>query len=65
MRRHLCTHTLFAGRLPPREFREKVRRALEEGVGGRRFVLIPSAAPYGRTIPANAMSNYEAMLDDA
>jgi len=49
--------------LPPHEFRVKIKRALEEGVGGRGFVLMPSASPYGRTISANTLKNYEAMVD--
>lgn len=49
--------------LPTGEFREKVKRALGEGVGGRGFVLMPSAAPYGRTISANTLKNYETMVD--
>lgn len=50
--------------LPPALFEEKVKRALEEGMSGqgRGFVLQPSAAPYGRTISANTMRNYETMV---
>jgi len=35
-----------------------------EGVAGagRGFVLMPSAAPYGRTVSSTTMQNYEAML---
>ena len=50
--------------LPPNEFEEKVKRALEEGTAGRGrgFVLTPSAAPYGRTISSRTMRNYETMV---
>lgn len=52
-------------RLPPGRFREKIRRALEEGTAGegRGFVLQPSAAPYGRVLTANTLPNYEAMVE--
>ena len=51
--------------LPTREFREKVKRALEEGTAGegRGFVLMPSACPYGRLISPLAMANYECMVE--
>jgi uroporphyrinogen-III decarboxylase len=50
--------------LPPDQFAEKVRRALEEGTrgAGRGFVLMPSASPYGRIISARTMTNYEAIV---
>ncbi len=50
--------------LAPNRFAEKVRRALDQGTAGdgRGFVLMPSAAPYGRTISANTMQNYETMV---
>jgi hypothetical protein len=50
--------------LPPSQFEEKVKQALEEGMGGsgRGFVLMPSAGPYGRTISAQMMRNYETMV---
>jgi hypothetical protein len=49
--------------LPPDEFREKVRCALEEGVGGRGFVLMASSCPYGRVLSRRAMINYEIMIE--
>jgi uroporphyrinogen-III decarboxylase len=50
--------------LPSAEFEKKVVTALREGTtgGGRGFILHPSACPYGRTITAQTMSNYEAMI---
>ena len=50
--------------LPAERFQEKVKRALDEGTtgAGRGFVLMPSAAPYGRTISATTMRNYETMV---
>ena len=50
--------------LPPDRFEEKVKRALDEGTAGdgRGFVLMPSAAPYGRTISGTTMRNYETMV---
>lgn len=48
--------------LPPALFQEKIRRALEEGPGGRGFVLMPSASPYGRVISADTLRNYENMV---
>jgi hypothetical protein len=50
--------------LPAQQFDEKVKRALDEGTAGegRGFVLMPSAAPYGRVISATTMRNYEAMI---
>jgi hypothetical protein len=51
--------------LPTGQFREKVRRALEQGTAGegRGFVLMPSACPYGRELSKLALSNYECMVD--
>lgn len=50
--------------LEPSEFEKKVRAALEQGTAGsgRGFVLMPSASPYGRTISARTMTNYETMV---
>ncbi len=46
------------------EFSERVRRALDEGTrgDGRGFVLMPSAAPYGREFQPRSLANYEAMV---
>ena len=49
--------------LPPEAFREKVTCALAQGVGGKGFVLMPSASPYGRTISASTLRNYENMVE--
>ena len=50
--------------LPPDQFEEKVKCALAEGTAGtgRGFVLQPSASPYGRTISARTMTNYETIV---
>ena len=50
--------------LPPATFEARVRQALREGTdgGGRGFVLMPSACPYGRQIGANVLANYETMI---
>ena len=50
--------------LPPREFEKKVRAALEQGTAGegRGFVLLPSAAPYGRTFTPHTLENYRTMV---
>jgi uroporphyrinogen decarboxylase-like protein len=50
--------------LSPRAFEAKVVRALREGTDGegRGFVLMPSACPYGRTISADTLRNYETMV---
>ena len=46
------------------EFERKVAAALREGTAGegRGFILQPSACPYGRTITAQTMTNYETMI---
>jgi hypothetical protein len=48
--------------LPEEEFQEMIRRALREGTGGRGFVLMPSACPYGRVLSEMARRNYESMI---
>ncbi|MCD4825117.1 MAG: hypothetical protein K8S55_10950 [Phycisphaerae bacterium] len=50
--------------LPPAKFEARVTQALSEGTDGqgRGFVLMPSACPYGRTIDADTMTNYETMV---
>jgi len=49
--------------LPTPEFAAKIRRALTEGVGGRGFVLMPSACPYGRVLSPLALANYRMMVE--
>ena len=49
--------------LPTPEFAVKIRRALAEGVGGRGFVLMPSACPYGRVLSPLALANYRMMVE--
>ena len=53
--------------LPTDKFAVKIATALEEGCAGegRGFVLMPSACPYGRKLPALAMRNYEKMVEMA
>ena len=53
--------------LPTAQFAGKVRRALDEGTagGGRGFVLMPSASPYGRQLPMHTLRNYEAIVEIA
>jgi hypothetical protein len=50
--------------LPTKRFSELVRQALDEGTSGegRGFVLLPSAAPYGRKLSSVTLPNYEAMV---
>lgn len=50
--------------LPTPRFSELVKRALDEGTAGegRGFVLLPSAAPYGRTLTPVTLMNYETMV---
>lgn len=45
-------------------FERRVAQAIEEGTcgPGRGFVLLPSACPYGRTITARTMANYQTMV---
>lgn len=51
--------------MPPVQFEEKVKRALEEGTAGegRGFVLMPSASPSGRQISPYTLPNYEKMVE--
>lgn len=46
-------------------FEEKIKRALDAGTsgGGRGFVLMPSASPYGRKLSDTALRNYEKMIE--
>lgn len=50
--------------LPPPEFEKVVAKALREGTEGegRGFVLMPTAAPYGRVVRPNTLANYETMV---
>lgn len=52
---------------PPDKFRAIVRKTLEQAASapGRGFVLMPSAAPYGRHITPNTLQNYQTMADMA
>ena len=52
--------------LPTPAFRMKIRQALQTGTQGegRGFVLMPSSCPYGRQLPALAMNNYVAMIEE-
>ena len=51
--------------MPPVQFEEKVKRALEEGTAGegRGFVLMPSASPSGRQLSPYTLPNYEKMVE--
>lgn len=51
--------------LPTPDFAEKVKRAIDEGVGGRGFVLMPSSCPASRTISPLVAANYEKMVEIA
>jgi uroporphyrinogen-III decarboxylase len=48
----------------PPQFEQVVARSLRDGTAGegRGFVLLPSAAPYGRTITPTTLANYETMV---
>lgn len=46
-------------------FERKIATALEQGPGGRGFVLMPSACPYGRTVTPLCLRNYERMIEMA
>jgi hypothetical protein len=48
----------------PKRFEDVVKRSLAEGTEGtgRGFCLMPTASPYGRTISASTMANYETMV---
>lgn len=53
--------------LPPGQFSEKVRAALEQGTQGhgRGLVLMPSASPIGRELSSLTLRNYEIMVEIA
>ena len=50
--------------LPPAQFEQVVAQTLRDGTSGpgKGFVLMPSAAPYGRTISPTTLANYETMV---
>ena len=50
--------------LRPDLFERVVAQTLREGTAGkgRGFVLLPTAAPYGRTITPTTLANYETMV---
>lgn len=50
--------------MDPAAFVKVVEKSIRDGTGGqgRGFVLMPSASPYGRTITAKTMANYETMV---
>ena len=50
--------------LSPAAFEKIVRQTLQDGTAGsgKGFVLMPTAAPYGRTITAATLANYETMV---
>ena len=50
--------------MAPSDFEQVVAQALREGISGegKGFVLMPSASPYGRTITARTLANYETMV---
>lgn len=48
--------------LPTPQFEQKIRTALDEGPGGKGFVLMPSACPYGRELSPHVLPNYQAMI---
>lgn len=51
--------------MDPSEFRKVVAKSLSDGTSGsgRGFVLMPSAAPYGRILSDRALANYQVMVD--
>jgi len=50
--------------LEPNEFEQLIRKTLDEvnACSGKGFVLMPTAAPYGRHISANTLHNYETLV---
>lgn len=49
--------------LPTAEFEKKVYTALEEGMGGKGFVLMPSSCPFGRKLPDLTRDNYFKIIE--
>ncbi len=52
--------------MPTERFREVVKQSIQDGTrgNGRGFVLMPSACPYGRVLPALTLRNYEAIIEE-
>jgi len=52
--------------MPSDMFRKVVKQAIADGTSGegRGFVLMPSAAPYGRNIPDLTFRNYQIMVEE-
>lgn len=52
--------------MPSEQFRILVRRSIEDGTagGGRGFVLMTSASPYGREISERTLRNYQIIVDE-
>ncbi len=49
--------------VPPEQFEKIARRTVEEShLASRGFVLMPTAAPLGRTITPNTLTNYKTMV---
>ena len=50
--------------MPPLQFKKVVAQSLSDGTAGEGhgFVLMPSAAPYGRTITPQTLENYRTMV---
>jgi len=50
--------------MEPKAFEQIVRKTVADGTrgDGRGFVLMPSSAPYGRTISTRTMTNYETIV---
>jgi uroporphyrinogen-III decarboxylase len=50
--------------MEPKAFEQVVRKTVADGTrgNGRGFVLMPSASPYGRTVSARTMTNYETIV---
>jgi len=46
-----------------RQVREEVRKVMDQAKGGGGFVLLPSAAPIGVTLPPRTEENYRAFID--
>ena len=51
--------------MPPEKFRKVAEQSVRDGTSGegRGFVLMPSSCPYGRTVSATTMANYETLID--